>query len=97
MFLILFESEKIMNLESLSNELLFDLLGFLNVINLFRAFHGLNNLLDQLIFTIIQLYHFDFRSISKHDFDLACQQYLLSLIYRVISCHMVIIPISLLI
>ncbi len=41
--------------------------------------------MDQLIFTIIQLYHFDFRAISKHDVDLACQQYLLSLINRVIS------------
>jgi hypothetical protein len=76
------------NLELVSNEVLIDLFEFLNVVNLFRAFYGLNNRFDRLIFTKLQRYHLDFRSIPKPEFEIVCRQYLPSILNRIISLRL---------
>ncbi|CAF1261568.1 unnamed protein product [Rotaria sordida] len=78
-----------MNLESLSNELLLDLFEYISVIHLLRAFRGLNARFDALLFTHFEIYgHLDFQSVSKHDFDIVCQQHLPSIIDRIISLRL---------
>jgi hypothetical protein len=75
-----------MNLESLANELLFNLFQYFNITHLFRAFYGLNNRLNKLLFVHMQFHsHLSFESISKTDFDIICQDYLPTLIDRIIS------------
>ena len=69
-----------MNFESLANELLLDLFEYLDGISLLRAFFGLNSRLNQVL-----SYYLDFRSISKRDFDMVCQQYLPRITDRVMS------------
>ncbi|CAF2136623.1 unnamed protein product [Rotaria magnacalcarata] len=76
-----------MSLELLANELLLDIFEFLNVHNLFRAFHGLNTRIDQLLLIQLQKYYLDFRSIAKHDFEFFSQQHLTSINDRIISLH----------
>ncbi|CAF2737583.1 unnamed protein product [Rotaria sp. Silwood2] len=78
-----------MNLESLSNELLLDLFEYLSVVHLLRAFRGLNVRFDTLLCTHFQVYgHLNFQSVSKHDFDIVCQQHLPSVIDRIISLRL---------
>ncbi len=74
-----------MNLESLANELLVDLFEYLNGIHLFRAFHGLNSRFNNLLLTYFRFYAFDFRSVSKTDFDIICQEHLAPLADRIMS------------
>ncbi|CAF4955235.1 unnamed protein product [Rotaria sp. Silwood1] len=76
---------EIMKLESLANELILELFEFFNAIQLLRAFHGLNFRFDTLLDVHFRDYSLDFRSVSKRDFDLFCQQQLPSLIDRVTS------------
>ena len=76
-----------MKLESLANELLLDLFEYFDTIILFRIFFGLNLRFNNLLLTYFHRYYLDLRSISKHDFDIACQQYLPSIINQVISLH----------
>ncbi|CAF3677555.1 unnamed protein product [Rotaria sp. Silwood1] len=77
-----------MNLESLANEILLDLLEYLDAVNLFRAFHGLNARFDQLIFIKLQRYYLDFRSIALRDFDIFHQEYLPLINDRIITFHL---------
>jgi hypothetical protein len=72
-----------MKFESLANELLLELFDFLDAVHLFYAFSTLNTRFDTLLFVHIRHFQLDFRSISKGDFDLVCQQYLPSIIDRV--------------
>ncbi|CAF1228967.1 unnamed protein product [Adineta steineri] len=74
-----------MKLESLSNELFFELFEYLNGVHLIRAFHDLNFRFNKLLFVHFRQFQFDFRSISKRDFDFICQQYLPLIINRVPS------------
>ncbi|CAF1428295.1 unnamed protein product [Rotaria sordida] len=74
-----------MYLESLANELLLYLFEFLDGIHLFRAFHNLNSRFNHLLFIHFRAYRFDFRSISKYEFDIICQYYLPSIIDQIIS------------
>lgn len=76
-----------MKLESLANELLLDLFEYFDTINLFRIFFGLNLRFNNLLLSYFHRYYLDLRSISKHDFDIACQQYLPSIINQIISLH----------
>ncbi|CAF1042442.1 unnamed protein product [Rotaria sordida] len=71
--------------ESLANELLLYLFEFLDGIHLFRAFHNLNSRFNHLLFIHFRAYRFDFRSISKYEFDIICQYYLPSIIDQIIS------------
>jgi hypothetical protein len=77
-----------MKFEELPNELLLSLFQFLNTINLFHAFNGLNSRFNNLLFSYDQKYHLDFRSISKHDFEIVCQDYLPYMMGQIISLHL---------
>ena len=77
-----------MQFECLANELLLDLFKYLDVIQLFRAFHGLNNRFDELLLTRLQVYNLDFRFVPKYDFENFCQQYLSSIINQITNLHL---------
>jgi hypothetical protein len=74
-----------MKFEELANELLLDLFELLDAVPLLRAFHNLNSRFNTLLFTHFRAYHLDFRSLSKHNFDIICQQHIPLIIDRVIS------------
>ncbi len=63
-------------LESLPNEILLNLFEFVPPLDLFRTFSGLNSRLNSLTFVRFRNYRFDFRSISKQDFEIICRVYL---------------------
>jgi hypothetical protein len=75
-----------MNFESLANELILDLFEYFDGFDILRIFYGLNARLNQLCYHF-RLYRFNFRSISKHNFDRICQEYLPLIINQVISFH----------
>ncbi len=77
-----------MKLESLANELLLNLFEYFNPIHLFYAFHGLNSRIDNLLFDNYRVYHVDFQSVSKHDFDIFCQRYLPLIVNQVASLRL---------
>ncbi|CAM4819947.1 unnamed protein product [Rotaria magnacalcarata] len=73
-----------MKLESLSNEVLLDLFELLDVVNLLRAFSGLNTRFNSLLFGDFQSYRVDLRSMSKEDFYIFYSTYLPSILNRII-------------
>ncbi|CAF2742766.1 unnamed protein product [Rotaria sp. Silwood2] len=77
-----------MKLEDLANEILLDLFELLDDIHLLHAFNGLNSRFNMLLFNRFQTYHLDFRSLSKHNFSIVCQQYLPIIINQVITLHL---------
>jgi hypothetical protein len=77
-----------MNLESLANELLLDLFEYISTVHLLRAFYDLNLRFNHLLLDHLQTYSLDFRSVSKTNFDMICQQYLPSLADYIISLHL---------
>jgi hypothetical protein len=77
-----------MNFESLPNQLLFELFEYFPLTDLFRAFIGLNNRFNNLLFEQIHKYRVDIRSISKQDFDFVCECYLPSIIDRICSIYL---------
>jgi hypothetical protein len=77
-----------MHFECLANELILDLFEFLDTNHLLQAFFGLNTRFNQLLLTKFRSYRLDFRSISKHDFEIVCQQYLPIIIDRIISLNL---------
>ncbi len=85
---LIFNDMTKMKLESLANELFLDLFEFVTTIDLLRAFRGLNNRFDTLLFTHFRGYHLDFESMSKHDFDEMCQEYFESIAGRTISLRL---------
>lgn len=74
-----------MKFESLPNELLIDLFGYLNIIHLVRAFHGLNLRLNNLLFDHSPGFHLNLKSIPKKDFDFICQQHLPTIAPHILS------------
>ena len=72
-------------LESLANEILLNLFEFIPPLYLFHAFCGVNSRFNTLIFVRFRKYHFDFRSISKKDFNIICRIYLPLIIDQMIS------------
>ena len=77
-----------MSLELLSNEVLLYLCDFLDDVHLFRAFYGLNDRFDSLLFTSGRMYHLDFRSVSKHDFENIFPHYLTVVNNRISSIYL---------
>jgi hypothetical protein len=66
-----------MSLESLANELLFDLFDYFTLVDLFHSFNGLNNRFDKLLLEYFQIHKcFDFRLILKEDLNLIRRRYL---------------------
>ena len=74
-----------MKFEELVNELLLDIFEFIDIIRLLRAFYGLNSRLNNLVSKSIRIYHVDFRSLPRQEFDDFCQRYLPSMINGVQS------------
>ena len=77
-----------MTFETLANELLLELFEYLNAVHLFRAFHDLNSRINTLLFCRFQLYHLDFQSISKRNFDLICHEQLPFILDQTISLRL---------
>jgi hypothetical protein len=77
-----------MNLEALANELLLDLFECLDAVHLFHAFSGLNARFDNLLLIHFQSYHFDFRLVTKSNFEDICQKYLPAIVDRIILLHL---------
>jgi hypothetical protein len=77
-----------MNFELLPNEILLDLFGYFNGVDLLRAFYDLNFRLNYLLYHQFRLYHFQFQCVSKRDFDLICQQHLPFIAEQVISIQL---------
>ncbi|CAF1215750.1 unnamed protein product [Rotaria sordida] len=65
-----------MSLELLPNEILLDIFNYFNGVELLRIFYGLNTRLNFLLHDRFLNCSFKFNSVSKHDFDIICQQYL---------------------
>ena len=63
-----------MNLERVVNELLLDLFEYLPSVDLLRAFSHLNHRFNRLLIVHFRSHDLDFRTISKQDFDLICQE-----------------------
>lgn len=66
-----------MLLESLPNELFYDVFEYFSSVDLFRAFNGLNNRFDRLIIEYFQIHQsIDFRLTSREDLNQIRQRYL---------------------
>jgi len=74
-----------MNLELLPNKILLDLFDYLNDVDIFHEFYGLNSRFNLLLYKKFQIYSFQFDSISKYKFDIICQQHLPLIANRVID------------
>lgn len=72
-------------LESLPNELLLTVFQYLDLIQLIRAFHNLNNRFHQLVSVTIGNAYLDCRSLSKNDFEWFAQHHIASIDARVTS------------
>jgi len=77
-----------MKFELLANEILLDLFEFLDAAYLLRAFSGINTRFGSLLFTHFHSYQLDFQLVSKSGFENLCQNYLPTIIDRIISLHL---------
>lgn len=77
-----------MNFESLANELILDLFEYFDGLDVLRMFFGLNERFNQLLSHQFQAYTFNFRSISRLNFDRICRDYLPLITNQVISFHL---------
>ena len=67
------------------NEILLDLFDYLDDIDLFRGFYGLNSRFDYLIHDQGRAYRLKFRSVSRCTFDMICQEHLSLIADRVFA------------
>jgi hypothetical protein len=74
-----------MSFELLANELIFEIFEYLPSVQLVRILHRLNARFDDLISIHFQTHAFDFRSISKEEFDNVCQVNLPRLTEQIVS------------
>ncbi|CAF5034891.1 unnamed protein product, partial [Rotaria sp. Silwood1] len=79
------EKQNEIKFELLPNEVLLDLFDYLNGIDLLRIFYDLNYHFNSLLYIQYRSYHFNFNSISKHNFDIICSQHLSFITDRIIS------------
>jgi hypothetical protein len=77
-----------MNLEFLPNEIILDLFEYLSLFHLFHAFFGLNSRFNDLLCQQFQTFYLDFRLLSKTNFNYVCQNYVPSVIDRIISLQL---------
>ena len=68
-----------MSLELLPNEILLDTFSYFTGVELLRTFYALNSRLNSVLHEQFYVSSFKFDSISKHDFDIICQQHLLQI------------------
>ena len=74
-----------MTLKALANELLLEVFEYIEAAALFQAFHGLNSRFNTLLLTYARDYRLNLRSAFKHRSNIHFQQYLSSIIDRIIS------------
>ncbi|CAF4880908.1 unnamed protein product [Rotaria sp. Silwood1] len=74
-----------MKFELLPNEILLDLFDYFNGVDLLRGFYGLNTRFNFLLYNQFRNYRFKFDFVSKHNFDMICQQHLPFITNRVIA------------
>ncbi len=77
-----------MNFEDLANELILGLFEYFDGLDVLRAFYGLNSRLNKLLGDHCRAYHFNFRSISRRNFHLLCDEYLPFIVDQVISLRL---------
>jgi hypothetical protein len=77
-----------MNFESLPNELLLELFEYLDAAHLFHAFFRLKSRFDNLLCAHFQLYHLDFRLLTKYNFKIICEPYLPVILDQIIALHL---------
>ena len=65
-----------MKLELLPNQMLLNLFEYFHGIDLLYAFYSLNFRFNNLLYKLFRFYCLNFESISKHQFDIVCQQHL---------------------
>ncbi|CAF1438215.1 unnamed protein product, partial [Rotaria sordida] len=74
-----------MKLELLPDEILLDLFDYFNGVDLLREFYGLNSHFNFLLYNQFRNYRFKFEAVSKHNFDMICQQHLPFIANRIIA------------
>ncbi|CAF1374962.1 unnamed protein product [Adineta steineri] len=77
-----------MKLELLANEILLNVFEFLQGVDLLRTFHRLNARFDNLLFIHFRSNYLNFKSVSKTDFDIVCQQHLPLILDRIIALRL---------
>jgi hypothetical protein len=77
-----------MNFELLPNEIILDLFEYFSFIHLFHGFFDLNTRFKKLLCQQFRQFHLDFRLLSKTNFDQICQNYVPSVIDRILSLHL---------
>ncbi|CAF3388368.1 unnamed protein product [Rotaria sp. Silwood2] len=77
-----------MNLEQFSSELLLYLFEFITPLDLFRTFYNLNSHFNDLILIYFQNYRFDFRSLSRQELQIICQNYIPLIFDKVVYLHL---------
>jgi hypothetical protein len=77
-----------MSFELLPNEILLDLFDYFDSTDLFFTFHGLNSRFNYLIYNQNQFYRFNFKWVSKRNFDRICQQHIPGIADRVIALQL---------
>ncbi|CAF1271458.1 unnamed protein product [Rotaria sordida] len=78
-----------MSLELLPNEILLNLFVYFNGSDLLHTFYGLNTRFNFLLYNQYRNYCFNFKSISKHNFIIICQQHLPFIVDRIISLNLI--------
>ena len=77
-----------MSLEPLANELLLGVFDYINAIDLFRAFYGLNNRFNELLLVHSRTCHVDFQAASQHDFNHFCRTYFPLISRQIATLHL---------
>ena len=77
-----------MSFESFPNEILLDLFECFSLVQLLHSFYGLNHRLQTLLLDHMDVRALDLRSVSKHDLDTLCQQYLPSIAHRIAGLYL---------
>ncbi|CAF1466635.1 unnamed protein product [Adineta steineri] len=74
--------------EELPNEIVYEIFDYLSAVDLLLCFFNLNSHFNKLLYEQLNKSHFDFRRISKVNFDYICEKYISSLVDQITSIHL---------
>ncbi|CAF1019097.1 unnamed protein product [Adineta steineri] len=74
--------------EELPNEIVYEIFDYLSAVDLLLCFFNLNSHFNKLLYQQLNKSHFDFRRISKVNFDYICEKYISSLVDQITSIHL---------
>lgn len=77
-----------MKLESLPNELIFEIFEYLKVTHILNAFYGLNARFNEILDISFKRYYLDFQSVSKTTFTTICRDHLPLILDKIISLYL---------